>query len=124
MRVILVGLPDDRGRLRDAAASGGFDVVGEFPTVGAARSSGVGADAFLLSAATTERAIPLEPLTPREIEVVGLLVQGLSNKTIAGRLGISDQTVKFHVAAICGKLGAANRTDAVRHAIRRGLVTV
>ena len=42
---------------------------------------------------------------------------------MAGR-SISDQTVKFHVAAICGKLGAANRTDAVRRAIRRGLVTV
>ena len=51
-------------------------------------------------------------------------MEGLSNKTIAARLGISDQTVKFHVAAICGKLDAANRTDAVRRAIRRGLVTV
>ena len=43
---------------------------------------------------------------------------------VVPRLGISDQTVKFHVAAICGKLGAANRTDAVRRAIRRGLVSV
>ena len=53
-----------------------------------------------------------------------LLAEGLSNKAIAARLGISDQTVKFHVAAISGKLGASNRTDAVRRAIRRGLVTV
>jgi DNA-binding NarL/FixJ family response regulator len=63
-------------------------------------------------------------LTPREVEVLEYLVEGLSNKTIAARLGISDQTVKFHVAAISGKLGAANRTDAVRRAIRRGLVSV
>jgi len=56
--------------------------------------------------------------------VLGHLLEGLSNKTIAARLRISDQTVKFHVAAICAKLGAANRTDAVRRAIRRGLVTV
>ena len=65
-----------------------------------------------------------EPLTPREIEVLELLAEGLPNKTIAARLGISDQTVKFHVAAICGKLGAANRTEAVRRAIRRGLVSL
>ena len=67
---------------------------------------------------------PQEPLTPREIQVIELLAEGLSNKTIATRLGISDQTVKFHVAAICGKLGAANRTDAVRRAIRQGLVAI
>ena len=43
---------------------------------------------------------------------------------IAARLGISDQTVKFHVSSICSKLPAANRTEAVRRAIRRGLITV
>ena len=53
-----------------------------------------------------------------------LLAEGLSNKAIAARLGISDQTAKFHVAAISGKLAASNRTDAVRRAIRRGLVTL
>ena len=66
--------------------------------------------------------VPLEPLTPRELEVLGLLAEGLPNKAIARRLNISDQTVKFHVTAIYGKLGAANRTDAVRRAVRRGLV--
>ena len=65
-----------------------------------------------------------EPLTPREVEVVELLAEGLSNKGIAARLGISDQTVKFHVASISGKLGAANRTDAVRRAVRRGLISL
>jgi DNA-binding NarL/FixJ family response regulator len=48
----------------------------------------------------------------------------LPNKGIAARLGISDQTVKFHVAAIMGKLDASNRTDAVRRAVRQGLVSL
>jgi len=65
-----------------------------------------------------------EPLTPREIQVLELLAEGLPNKAIAERLGISDQTAKFHVASISGKLGAANRTDAVRRAVRRGLITL
>jgi DNA-binding NarL/FixJ family response regulator len=65
-----------------------------------------------------------EALTPREIQVLELVAEGLSNKRIAARLDISDQTVKFHVSSICGKLGAANRTDAVRRALRRGLITL
>ena len=65
-----------------------------------------------------------EPLTARERQVLALLAEGLPNKGIAAALDISDQTVKFHVAAIIGKLGAANRTDAVRRAVRRGLVTL
>jgi DNA-binding NarL/FixJ family response regulator len=65
-----------------------------------------------------------EPLTPREIQVLELLAEGLPNKAIAARLQISDQTVKFHVSSISGKLGAANRTDAVRRAVRRGLIAL
>ena len=61
---------------------------------------------------------------PREVQVIELLVEGLLEQDDCHRLGISDQTVKFHVAAICGKLGAANRTDAVRRAIRRGIVAI
>ncbi len=64
----------------------------------------------------------VEPLTPRERQVLALLAEGLPNKAIAVRLGISDQTVKFHVASICSKLGAANRTEAVRKGLRQGLV--
>ena len=124
MRVILVGALGERDRLRSSLSPDAFEIVGEFPTVGAARTSGLRADALLLAAQSEERGSLPDPLTPREIEVLGQLVEGLSNKTIAARLGISDQTVKFHVAAICGKLGAANRTDAVRRAIRRGLVSV
>src|SRR5204862_631285 len=65
-----------------------------------------------------------ESLTGREQEVLELLTEGLPNKAIAGRLGISDQTVKFHVASISAKLGATNRTEAVRLALRRGLLTL
>jgi DNA-binding NarL/FixJ family response regulator len=67
---------------------------------------------------------PPEPLTPREREVLLSMAGGLSNKEIASHLGISDHTVKFHVAAIMGKLGATSRTEAVMIAVRRGLVMV
>jgi NarL family two-component system response regulator YdfI len=65
---------------------------------------------------------PIEPLTAREREVLEMLSQGLGNKEIAGRMKISEHTVKFHVASILGKLGAATRTEAVSLALRRGLV--
>jgi two-component system, NarL family, response regulator YdfI len=64
----------------------------------------------------------IEPLTPREIEVLRLLALGLGNKEIAARLEISEHTVKFHVASILSKLGAASRTEAVTLGIRHGLV--
>ena len=63
-----------------------------------------------------------EPLTPRESEVLQMLASGLGNKEIAAKLAISEHTVKFHVASILGKLGAATRTEAVSLGIRRGLV--
>jgi len=65
---------------------------------------------------------PVESLTRREREVLQMLVGGLGNKEIAARLGISEHTVKFHVASILGKLGAGSRTEAVSVGIRRGLV--
>jgi len=68
------------------------------------------------------RVEPTEPLTPREIEVLQLLAEGLSNKRIAARLAISEHTAKFHVAAILGKLAAETRTDAVVRAARAGLI--
>jgi DNA-binding NarL/FixJ family response regulator len=67
-------------------------------------------------------AAPLEPLTPRESEVLQLLAQGLSNKAIADRLRISEHTAKFHVTAILGKLGVFSRTEAIVQAARLGLV--
>jgi two-component system nitrate/nitrite response regulator NarL len=66
----------------------------------------------------------VEPLTPREREVLDLLAQGLTNRRIAERLGISEHTAKFHVAAICGKLGAATRAEAVTRGLRGGLITL
>ena len=65
-----------------------------------------------------------EELTQREREVLQLVALGLANKTIASRLGISEHTVKFHVAAILAKLGAGSRTEAVRLGARRGLVVL
>jgi DNA-binding NarL/FixJ family response regulator len=124
MRVFLVGVPGERDHIRRQLGTASFEIVGEYATVETARSSGVKADAILIPIRQAERDGPDEALTPREIEVLGLLTEGLPNKAIAKRLGISDQTVKFHVAAICGKMGAANRTDVVRRAIRRGLVAV
>jgi DNA-binding CsgD family transcriptional regulator len=61
-------------------------------------------------------------LTPREIEVLGLLAEGASNKLIARRLGISVHTAKFHVGQLLDKLDATGRTDAVAHAARLGVL--
>lgn len=67
---------------------------------------------------------PAEDLTPREIEVLQFLAEGLPNKAIAVRLRISEHTVKFHVNAIMGKLGAHSRTEAVTRAARLGLIVL
>jgi two-component system, NarL family, response regulator YdfI len=67
---------------------------------------------------------PPEALTAREIEVLRLVAEGLANKEVAARLGVSEHTVKFHVASIMGKLGAASRTEAVMLGIRHGLVLI
>jgi two-component system, NarL family, response regulator YdfI len=64
----------------------------------------------------------LDELTPREIEVLRMLAEGLGNKEIAVRLAISDHTVKFHISSILDKLGASSRTEAVTLGIRRGLI--
>ena len=64
----------------------------------------------------------VEELTPRELEVLQLLAEGLPNKTIAYRLEISEHTVKFHVNAILSKLGVQSRTEAVVRATRLGLI--
>jgi DNA-binding NarL/FixJ family response regulator len=127
MRVVLIGSERDRGRLHPELAASAIEIAGEFPTLAAAHSAGVSADGFLVAAriGAGDDDEPLhETLTPRETEVLELLAEGLPNRAIAARLRISDQTVKFHVASISGKLGAANRTDTVRRAVRRGLITL
>ena len=65
-----------------------------------------------------------EELTAREREVLALLAQGLANRALGRRLGISENTARFHVNAILAKLGARSRTDAVVRAARLGLVLI
>ena len=73
-------------------------------------------------AAPDSESIPLEELTPREKDVLMLLAQGQQNKEIAVELVITERTVKFHISSILAKLGAGNRTEAVRIAVQQGLV--
>ena len=124
MRVVLVGSAAARAGVRRDLDAAGMDIVGEAETLADARAARFTHDAFVVvpdGASAVEP--PADPLTRRELEVLGLMAEGLPNKAIANRLGISDQTVKFHVASIIGKLAAANRTEAVRIALRRGLLT-
>jgi DNA-binding NarL/FixJ family response regulator len=90
-------------------------------------------EAVALGVQVTEPAAPAEAdlrgpepeeLTPRETEVLQLLVEGLPNKEIARRLGISEHTVKFHVTTVLGKMGARTRTEAVTRAIRQGVIAL
>lgn len=132
LRIVLVGSGPACARLR-ARAAGAFTIAGEFRDLASARAAVADADAVLVANETRSGSRVLadvaedptaEPLTEREIEVLTLLSEGLSNKGIAARLTISDQTVKFHVASILGKLGAHTRTEAVHRAMRRGLITL
>ena len=75
-----------------------------------------------------QRVIPVSPsddephLTDRELEVLRALAEGLGNKQIGGRLGISPSTVKYHLQAIFAKLGVRTRSEAVSYGLRRGVV--
>ena len=82
------------------------------------------ADTFLRVAPPAEADGGPDALTAREREVLALLAEGLGNKAIAARLGVSDHTAKFHVNAILGKLGAATRAEAIVLAVRRGLIAL
>lgn len=82
-------------------------------------------DALLLvrsSPARVASAPAGQALTPREVEVLGMMAEGLGNKTIARRMGISEHTVKFHVGSIFTKLDASSRTEAVTLGARQGLI--
>ncbi len=72
----------------------------------------------------SEPGTPFHPLSEREMEVLGCVVRGMSNKEIAAMLGISHQTVKNHVTAILRKFGVEDRTQAVVYALKRGWVTL
>lgn len=137
-RVVLIAGP---GRVRDrlvrALEEAGFEV--STATSGDAGLTGDGsADAAaavvaldeaepgpgLLEAGRQPGVALEEPLTAREREVLGLLADGLSNRGIASRLGISEHTVKVHVSTIYAKLRASNRAEAVTRGVRRGLVAI
>jgi DNA-binding NarL/FixJ family response regulator len=75
-----------------------------------------------IPAPSAQPAPALDDLTPREIEVLRMLAEGLGNREMAARLGISDHTVKFHISSILDKLGAATRTEAVTMGIRMGII--
>jgi DNA-binding NarL/FixJ family response regulator len=84
-------------------------------------------ESLLPPLSSTPRPLPdpsLQALTPREIEVLGMLAEGLGNKTIAWRLGISEHTVKFHLGSIFSKLNVSSRTEAVTLGIRQGLIMI
>jgi DNA-binding NarL/FixJ family response regulator len=79
----------------------------------------------LLPALPATRSLPEMPtqaLTTREVEVLGMLAEGLGNKTIARRLTLSEHTVKFHISSIFSKLNASSRTEAVILGARQGLI--
>jgi DNA-binding NarL/FixJ family response regulator len=120
MRIVIVGSAARRARLRGRLPDE-LEVVSEVATLSEARRV-IDADAYLVAPAQAADDGAVETLTARELEVMNGLADGLSNKGIAARLGISDETVKFHLSAIFGKLQASNRTDAVRQAWRRGMI--
>lgn len=68
--------------------------------------------------------IVVEALTPRELQVLRMMADGLANEEIAAQLGISDHTAKFHVAQVLAKLGASSRAEAVAAGMRSGLVPI
>jgi DNA-binding NarL/FixJ family response regulator len=131
-RYPILALASEPERAREALASGARGVVSR-RTSGARLSHAL--DAVLEGLLVIDEDLaedllrppqrPLgshETLTPRELEVLELLASGLSNKEIAERLGVSFHTVKFHVNAILGKLGASSRTEVVALAVRAGLL--
>ena len=84
-------------------------------------------DVFSVSPASVPRssgASRMTALTPRELEIIEMMAEGMSNRIIAARLGISGYTVKFHVASILDKLGAATRTEAVTLGVRHGIISL
>lgn len=132
---VVVLLPDEEhaadvaGQLASIAAGGlllrDAEPVQLVGAIGAAAQNLLVFDPLLTPRPTRQDVLPdapVEDLTPREQQVLQLLAEGLANKMIAQRLGISDHTVKFHVNAIMTKLNAQSRTEAVVRATRLGLI--
>jgi len=85
-------------------------------------SASESADVVLVLSTEVSALADGDVLTPRELQVLTLLAEGMSNKAIARRLGISVHTAKFHVSALIDKLDAVGCTDAVAQAARRGVI--
>jgi DNA-binding CsgD family transcriptional regulator len=98
-------------------------LLADVPSLRLART-GEKADAILVSPLAAPHDEQVAGLTPREIEVLNLMAEGASNKTIARRLEISVHTVKFHVGSLLDKLDASGRTDAVAQAARLGVINL
>jgi DNA-binding NarL/FixJ family response regulator len=130
----VVAVVGNVAQVAPALAAGARGVVlrdqvgpGIHAALAAVRSGLTVIDTELASALVPSQPAPREPkgrgeLTERERQVVQLLAEGLSNKLVADRLGISDHTAKFHVNGVMMKLGASTRTEAVVEAMRRGLI--
>jgi len=117
---VVIGIEIDDPVLLDRLTA----LLGDVPGLRLART-GERADAVLVSSLAVASACEQGAgLTPREIEVLNLMAEGASNKTIARRLEISVHTVKFHVGSLLDKLDAAGRTDAVAHAARLGVINL
>jgi DNA-binding NarL/FixJ family response regulator len=130
-----VAVVGDQSHVAPALAAGARGVVlrdqvgpGIHAALAAVRSGLTVMDAQLAESLVPAQPVPQSngkgrgSLTERERQVVQLLSEGLSNKLIADRLGISDHTAKFHVNGVMMKLGASTRTEAVVEAMRRGLI--
>lgn len=114
---------DSRRRLHDEARRAGWRLVDRLEEADVVL--GPASDWPAPRPASTDDMLdepPVEVLTARERDVLALLADGRGNRDIAQALGISEHTVKFHLGAIFGKLGATTRTEAVRRALRLGLV--
>jgi DNA-binding NarL/FixJ family response regulator len=130
----VLALVESPPEARQALRSGALGALSRSasPEAIAPAALAVAAGHFILDAAFARSLVELEgplptaasPVSPREQEVLELLAEGLSNRDIAARLGISRHTAKFHVNAILDKLGATTRTEAVVLAARGGLLSL
>lgn len=136
VQVVMLTVSDDDTSLFEALRSGAQGYLlkslnaSEFLTM----VEGIARGEAALSRKTTARVIeglarpeaspaPHSRLTDREVEILGQVARGLSNKAIAGEMSISENTVKYYMKSILQKLGAQNRTEAAAYALRAGLVS-
>lgn len=133
--VVIARDPSRRAALVQEAESAGWTVRADVPAEASLSPEDLGGVAALIVDAHEVRRewadsgegatdALTEPLTARERDVLEHIAAGLSNKEIASVLNISEHTVKFHVSAVLGKLGVTSRAAAIRHGVRRGLVTL